>query len=146
MEIRYEPDFETWLNSFHNDEDLFDIYAEIVALIDHLGDVGQHIIEPESCPLTTSRYLHELRRTPPTNTTPYATSHPCYVSCTCFVKPLLVKRLRSSFTVATKPPPVTTGTPKTSCSPKPGSPVSLEPKNSHHCATNHQPNINHQKR
>lgn len=76
MEIRYDPDFGSWLESFLKDEELFDVYAELVALIDHLAGAGQEILEPESKPIASSRYLHELRRTPPSTAAPYADKPP----------------------------------------------------------------------
>jgi hypothetical protein len=76
MELRLDPHFDTWLTTLSSDEDLLDVYADILALLDALETHGQQLIEPESKPIQTSRFLRELRRTPPSDAAPLADQPP----------------------------------------------------------------------
>jgi len=78
LEIRYHPLFERWLTALAEaDEEVFgDVMALLTALEQHGRDLDDEARE-ESHPVVTSRYdLHALRRTPPTQSTPYATGPP----------------------------------------------------------------------
>ena len=76
MEIRYEPGFDLWLNQLAQDEAHHDVYADIAALLSALETYGHDLIEPESKPIAQSRFLHELRRTPPSDAAPFADQPP----------------------------------------------------------------------
>ena len=54
-----------------------DVYAEILALVDAIRRFGRELTDPESHPVVTSKFdMHALRRTPPSNTAPFADSPP----------------------------------------------------------------------
>jgi hypothetical protein len=74
VDVRYHPLFEKWLVELTDaDEDAF---GEVMALLTALEEHGRDL-EDESHPIVTARYdLHALRRTPPTQSTPYATAPP----------------------------------------------------------------------
>jgi hypothetical protein len=76
MELRLDPQFEQWLTTLSTDDELLDVYADILALLDALATNGQQLIEPESKPIQTDAYLHELRRTPPSDAAPLADQPP----------------------------------------------------------------------
>jgi hypothetical protein len=78
MDVRYHPLFERWLTDLAAaDEETFgDVMALLTALEVHGRDLDDERRE-ESHPVVTSRYdMHALRRTPPTESTPYADSPP----------------------------------------------------------------------
>jgi hypothetical protein len=75
VEILYQSDFTSWW------EDLvkwnIEVAGEVQALIDALERHGRGLGDPESHPVTTSKLgLRALRRTPPTDVTPYADGPP----------------------------------------------------------------------
>ena len=75
MDVVLHPRVDHWLGLVA-DYDL-DVYAETIALIDAVTRYGRNLADPESHPVVTSRYdMHALRRTPPTDTTPYADGPP----------------------------------------------------------------------
>lgn len=78
MEVRYHPLFEHWLTELAAAEE--EIFGEVMALLNALESYGRDLDDEtreESHPVVTSRYdLHALRRTPPTDSTPYATTPP----------------------------------------------------------------------
>ncbi len=76
MELRYDPHFAAWLQLFIDDEELLDIYADLIALLDALATHGRDLLEPESKPIAASRHLHELRPTPPSTAAPFADQRP----------------------------------------------------------------------
>jgi hypothetical protein len=76
MEVRIDHRVDTWLTTLSTDVDLHDVYADCIALIDAVATYGQRLIEPESKPIHSSLYLHELRRTPPSDTAPLADQPP----------------------------------------------------------------------
>ncbi|MEX1008142.1 MAG: hypothetical protein WD271_09910 [Acidimicrobiia bacterium] len=78
MEVRYHPLFQRWLEEpAEVDEEVF---GEVMALLTALELHGRALedeVHEESHAIVTARYdLRALRRTPPTNTTPYATDPP----------------------------------------------------------------------
>ena len=78
MDVRYHPLFERWLEALAGaDEESF---GEVMALLGALEQHGRDLEDAardESHPIVTARYdLHALRRTPPTQSTPYATTAP----------------------------------------------------------------------
>lgn len=75
VEVVYHPLFEEWYaHLFETDQDSA---AEIMALLTALEEHGTDLGDPESHPVVTSdRKLRALRRTPPTDVTPYATEPP----------------------------------------------------------------------
>ena len=78
MEIPYHPLFERWLVELAGvDEEIFgEVMASLTALEDHGRDLDDERRE-ESHPVVTSRYdMQALRRTPPTEATPYANGPP----------------------------------------------------------------------
>ncbi len=78
MEIRYHPLFERWLVELAEaDEEIFgEVMALLTALEEHGRDLDDETRE-ESHPVVTSRYdMHALRRTPPSEATPYAVGPP----------------------------------------------------------------------
>jgi hypothetical protein len=78
MEVRYHPFFESWLVALVGaDEEVFgDVMALLTALERHGRDLEAEARD-ESHPIVTARYdLHALRRTPPTQSTPYADAPP----------------------------------------------------------------------
>lgn len=78
VEVRYHPIFEAWLTDLAEGDD--EIFGEVMALLSALELHGRDLDDEtrdESHPVVTARYdLHALRRTPPTQTTPYADSPP----------------------------------------------------------------------
>ncbi len=78
MEIRYHPLFERWLMELaETDEEIFgEVMALLTALEEHGRDLDDENRE-ESHPVVTSRYdMHALRRTPPSESAPYAVGPP----------------------------------------------------------------------
>lgn len=78
MEVRYHPLFERWLTALaEGDQEVFgDVMALLTALEQHGRDLDDEERE-ESHPVVTSRFdLHALRRSPPSQSTPYATAAP----------------------------------------------------------------------
>lgn len=75
MNVEQHPQFVAWITGYTGDLDLF---GELVALMSALETLGTAIFtgHDECHPVVTSPYLHALRRTPPTETTPYATRPP----------------------------------------------------------------------
>lgn len=81
MEVRLHPLFQRWLDLLAQQDDgevdWFDVYVEVMALIAALQEFGRDLGDPESHPVVSASYdLHALRRTPPTETTPYADGPP----------------------------------------------------------------------
>jgi hypothetical protein len=78
MEVHYHPLFERWLTELATGDD--EIFGEVMALLVALEQHGRGLDDEardESHPIVTARYdLHALRRTPPTQSTPYATGPP----------------------------------------------------------------------
>lgn len=73
--VAFEPRFQDWLASL-GDANL-EVLGEVMALISALEEFGRPLGDPYSHPLVTSDYdLHALRRTPPTDVTPYAINKP----------------------------------------------------------------------
>jgi hypothetical protein len=78
VEIRYHPLFERWLTELaEGDEEIFgEVMALLTALEEHGRDLDDEHRE-ESHPIVTSRYdMHALRRTPASESTPYAVGPP----------------------------------------------------------------------
>ena len=78
MDVRYHPLFERWLvERAEADEEIFgEVMALLTALEMHGRDLDDEDRE-ESHPVVTSRYdMHALRRTPPSESTPYTVSPP----------------------------------------------------------------------
>ena len=77
VEVRHHPLFSTWLKELASDGQLQDVFGEVMALINALEKYGRELEGDESHPVTSTHYdLHALRRTPPTDTTPYAAGPP----------------------------------------------------------------------
>ena len=82
MEVVLHPLFETWLTSLTDGSltggtDWWEVAAEIAALLGALELHGRSLGDPECHEVVTARYdIRALRRTPPTETTPYATGPP----------------------------------------------------------------------
>ena len=75
MEVVFYPNVDSWLATVEALD--FDIYAEILALIDAVQTFGRVLGDPESHPVVTSKFdMHALRRTPPSTATPYADGPP----------------------------------------------------------------------
>ena len=78
MEVRYHPLFERWMSDLADGDD--EIFGEVMALLTALEAHGRDLDDEardESHPVVTSRYdMHALRRTPPSQSTPYATRPP----------------------------------------------------------------------
>lgn len=78
MEVRYHPLFERWLTELAQANE--EIFGEVMALLTALEDHGRDLDDErreESHPVVTSRYdMHALRRTPPSQSTPYADAPP----------------------------------------------------------------------
>lgn len=78
MEVRYHPLFERWLTELAEADE--EIFGEVMALLTALEEHGRDLDDErheESHPVVTSRYdMHALRRTPPSEAAPYATSPP----------------------------------------------------------------------
>jgi hypothetical protein len=78
VEIRYHPLFERWLGELAEADE--EVFGEVMALLTALEVHGRALeeeVREESHPIVTARYdLHALRRTPPTESTPYATGPP----------------------------------------------------------------------
>jgi hypothetical protein len=78
MEVRYHPLFERWLAELAEANE--EIFGEVMALLTALEEHGRNLDDErreESHPVVTSRYdMHALRRTPPSESTPYADSPP----------------------------------------------------------------------
>src|SRR5713226_3336012 len=78
VEVRYHPLFARWLTELaKGDEEIFgEVMALLTALETHGRDLDDDARE-ESHPVVTSHHdLHALRRTPPSETAPYATGPP----------------------------------------------------------------------
>jgi hypothetical protein len=78
VEVRYHPLFERWLIELAEADE--EIFGEVMALLTALEDHGRDLDDEnreESHPVVTSRYdMHALRRTPPSEATPYAVGPP----------------------------------------------------------------------
>lgn len=78
MDVTYHPLFERWLAQLAEADD--EIFGEVMALLTALEEHGRELDDEhreESHPVVTSRYdMHALRRTPPTEATPYADAPP----------------------------------------------------------------------
>lgn len=76
MMIFQHDSFYMWLTG--QIEGDYDIGGELVSLITELETEGESLLigHDECHPVVTSPYLFALRRTPPTNVTPYATRPP----------------------------------------------------------------------
>lgn len=73
--VSFEPRFQDWLGRLS--EANIEVFGEVMALITSLEEYGRQLGDPYSHPLVSSAYdLHALRRTPPTEVTPYATGKP----------------------------------------------------------------------
>ncbi len=65
--------------------DRLDIFGEVMALISVLEEEGTELGDPESHPVVTSKYwMHALRRTPPSTSTPLATGPPILRLLYCY--------------------------------------------------------------
>lgn len=88
MELRYHPLFERWLAALAEGDE--EVFGEVMALLTALEVHGRELDDEqreESHPVVTSRFdMHALRRTPPSEAAPYATSPPVlrilYAICT----------------------------------------------------------------
>lgn len=77
MEILYHPAAGQWLTEIASDDELIEVFGEIMALITALEKYGRSLDGEETRPIVSSRFdMHELRRTPPSETLPYADSPP----------------------------------------------------------------------
>lgn len=78
MEVRYHPLFERWLSELAEADE--EVFGEVMALLTALEVHGRDLEDErrdESHPVVTSRFdMHALRRTPPTESTPYASAPP----------------------------------------------------------------------
>ena len=78
MQIRYHPLFERWLVELAEADE--EIFGEVMALLTAVEEHGRDLDDEnreESHPVVTSRYdMHALRRTPPSEATPYAVGPP----------------------------------------------------------------------
>jgi len=75
VEIIYQKDFESWWMETAKSD--VEVAGEIQALIDELERHGKDLGDPEAHPVVMSKQgLRALRRTPPTNVTPYADGPP----------------------------------------------------------------------
>lgn len=78
MDVRYHPLFERWLEQLAEANE--EVFGEVMALLIALEEHGRDLEDggcDESHPIVTARSdLHALRRTPPTQSTPYATDPP----------------------------------------------------------------------
>ena len=78
MEVRYHPLFERWITELAEADE--EVFGEVMALLTALEEHGRDLegeARDESHPIVTARYdLHALRRTPPTQSTPYAVDPP----------------------------------------------------------------------
>lgn len=78
MDVRYHPLFERWLTKLAEADE--EVFGEVMALLTALEEHGRDLDDErreESHPVVTSRYdMHALRRTPPTESTPYAVAPP----------------------------------------------------------------------
>jgi hypothetical protein len=75
VEIVYQKDFVSWWMDLVNSD--VEVAGDIQALIDALERHGKALGDPESHPVASSKQgLRALRRTPPTNVTPYADGPP----------------------------------------------------------------------
>lgn len=89
MELLRHPLFDRWLLQLAADEDLLEVYGEVLALLSALGTYGRELeddSQEESHRVVSSIYdMHALRRTPPSATAPYADVPPVlrilYVWC-----------------------------------------------------------------
>lgn len=86
MEIRYHPQAAAWLRQLAEQDE--EVIGEVVALLTALEIHGRDLVDDrreESHRVATSPYdLHALRRTPPTEATPYAISPPVIRILYCF--------------------------------------------------------------
>ncbi|MDE0134413.1 MAG: hypothetical protein OXH86_06020 [Acidimicrobiaceae bacterium] len=82
MEVVLHPLFESWFTSLTNGSlaggtDWWEVAAEIAALLGALESHGRNLGDPECHEVVSARYdIRALRRTPPTETTPYADGPP----------------------------------------------------------------------
>ena len=77
MEIVYHPAADRWLGAIGSDAELVEVFCELMALIGALERYGRSLEGEETSPIVSSRYdMHELRRTPPSTTLPYADAPP----------------------------------------------------------------------
>jgi len=74
-DVFLHPLFQDWLAELG--EANIEVLGDVMALITALEEHGRHLGDPYSHPLVSSNYdMHALRRTPPTDVTPYATDPP----------------------------------------------------------------------
>jgi hypothetical protein len=77
VEIQYHPTAEKWFVEIASDEDFVEVFGDVMALIGALERYGRNLGGEETSPIVSSRYdMHELRRTPPSATVPYAVGPP----------------------------------------------------------------------
>lgn len=77
MEVGYHPAAAMWLEEIAADEELIEVFGEVMALIGALEQLGRSLEGEETSPIVSSQYdMHELRRTPPSATAPYALHPP----------------------------------------------------------------------
>ena len=77
MEIRYHPAADGWLRKIASDTEWAEVFGELMALIGALERYGRSLEGEETSPIVSSKYdMHELRRTPPSATLPYADEPP----------------------------------------------------------------------
>jgi len=75
VDVHLHPLFSRWLDELEKHD--FDVWAEVLALINAVQEFGRALGDPECHPVVVARYdLHALRRTPPSVTTPYAQAPP----------------------------------------------------------------------
>jgi len=78
VEVRYHLLFERWLSELAEADE--EVFGEVMALLTALEVHGRDLEDErrdESHPVVTSRFdMHALRRTPPTQSTPYARAPP----------------------------------------------------------------------
>ena len=82
VDVYLHPLFDDWLQSLSGEViddgvDWWDVRTDIAALLMALEKHGRDLGDPECHEVVSTRYdMHALRRTPPTETTPYAVSPP----------------------------------------------------------------------
>jgi hypothetical protein len=78
VDVRYHPLFDHWLGMLATGDE--EVFGDVMALLNALESYGRELDDErreESHPIVSSRFdLHALRRTPPTQSTPYAIAPP----------------------------------------------------------------------
>lgn len=78
MDVRYHPLFDRWLGTLATGDE--EVFGDVMALMIALETYGRSLDDErreESHPVVSSRFdLHALRRTPPSQSTPYASDPP----------------------------------------------------------------------